>query len=891
MRTRVVACFALFIAFLFVAPLVISADTNVLTSSSAILSTSNYTENLSLYVTSSDSLWRVHLAGGPINMSSVSVPSSVTGYSITLTNYATWQSSYEIFTRYGFGILGSSEPYANGALLIINGTSALDAASLASNLSQALGLAFVQLSSGSSYVFFSPDNFATVLQTYLYPLIPKSEGGFATMFSESQLQSNGFNYFQITYGGLDYSLSFGGISALLSPNFKLYSQLGLTSSSYNFSSSSTSSSIDVYVLGGLISYSNMTHYNYPTNISSSIEMQKTSNSTVPDFSAIFDFSFPTVVAYRQVTPTLTPSSGSSVTVTITVKNISPAGGATAENVFVNDSWIYSESSSFRLTQTQTSNNQTLVPGSSYTVVYAFTVVATSGTFEIPVTPVTYDYSYSNSSTIRGDVMLNSEKLVVGATNTPSLEATATLTSGSQVQVGQTFYVNVTIANKGDGAAFGVRSGGVTKGTLAAGTSWSYLSNQSSSNLIQSRANFSFSVSWQDASGAAQSTKANTLSTILGLGDPGSPSLTLSKIVSDPISNDLNVTLSVVSNSPQTISGLTLADSIPSGMTFVRSYNTSSIESTGSTISANLSSIAPQGTESFVYELSINNMKNNYVFLPATVTAIWNNETLTHFSGGYGFPLGVQIVKQFSPSQGFQGANLTISVTVSNNGRLPIYNVNLNNSFASFFTIVNASTKSTPILLNGETLNNYYIANLTGSPGSYNSSVAGASFIFAGSMHNVQSPVVTINIFHLPDANLTYSALKVEEGHNIVITVTITNPSNFTLSNISYTLALPKNLKVLSGSETNFTIPALAPKTNATHTFTIITGQPYVYSLNDSKLLFTYSGHQLAGISGGLTLSIGDDVPLRYGIPVIIGLVVVVATLLYVRKLTSVRTKK
>ncbi|MDG7001577.1 MAG: hypothetical protein JRN15_20970, partial [Nitrososphaerota archaeon] len=636
LRTRGIAFLALFIAFLFVAPLAISANNGVFSTRSGMLASSNYTENLSVYLTSSNALWLVHLTGGAINLSSVSVPSSVTGYSVTLTNYTTWQTSYEIFTNYGYGILGSSEPYPDGALLTINGSSSSDAASLANNLGQRFGLAFVLVSSTpNSYTFFSPSQYATELQTYFYGLIPTSAGGFASMFSESQLVSNGLNYFKVSYGAPVYSLTFGVMVGLSSSNFALYSQLGLTSSAYNYSSTATASSIDVHVLGGLIMNSSEPYVNHAANVSSSIEVQKSSSNAIPDISANLNFDFPTIVAYRQVSPSLTPSSGTSVTVTLTVKNISPVGGASAENVFVNDSWIYADSSSFHLTQSNTANNQTLAPGSSYTVVYAFTVTASTGTFAIPASPVNYQYTYSNSSSHNAEVMLNPEELVVGATNTPVLEATATLPSGAQIQAGQPYSANVTVVNKGDGAAFGVSSSGIVKGTLAPGSSWSYISNESSNSLTQVNANVQFSVSWQDATGVTHNTTTNSINSILGFASPGTPNLMINKTVGAPVSNLLNVTLGILNRSPQTQYNVTLNDSIPSGMSFVKSYNSSDIQTNGQLITGTLSSVSVQSSAILVYEVSFSNPGNNYVFMPASVTSLWNNKMITHYSGGYG----------------------------------------------------------------------------------------------------------------------------------------------------------------------------------------------------------------------------------------------------------------
>jgi len=227
----------------------------------------------------------------------------------------------------------------------------------------------------------------------------------------------------------------------------------------------------------------------------------------------------------------------------------------------------------------------------------------------------------------------------------------------------------------------------------------------------------------------------------------------------------------------------------------------------------------------------------------------------------------------------------------NQGSLPIYQVVLNNSYDPFVRIVSSNSSYAAVLNGGGQLNAVLNANLTGAPGVYNSSSSAASFIFAGTNQTATSSVVTVTIFHLPEASLTYSATKVEEAHNIVIAVTITNPSNVTINNVSYTLSLPKYLTIESGGVANFTIPVMGPNSNHTNTFTIITDQPNQYQFNSGKLTFDYQGHRLSGIAGILSLNINDDVPIRYGIPIVIGLAIVIGTILYVRRLASIPSTK
>jgi uncharacterized repeat protein (TIGR01451 family) len=878
-----------------ITPFVYSSGLNQSNTKTEILSSSNYTENLSLYLTSSETFWKVHLTGGSINVSSVTVPSSVSSYSITLTHYTTWQSSYEIFTQYGFGFLGGSEPYPDGALLVVNASSSSDASSLANSLSERFALAFVETGSTStSYTFFSPINFDTEFQVYFYGLVPQSAGGFASMFTQSQFETNVLDYYQLSYSSSTYSLTMGGLSTLLSESFHLYTQLGLSQNKYNYSSAATSSTIDIYLLGGLVNSSSVPFTNHITNISSTIEIAKSTNNTVPNVAATLDFSFPAILAHRQITPTLTPSSGSSVTVTITVTNVGATGlsslapgGATADNVYVNDTWIYGQSSNFRLTQTQTSNNETLAPGASYSVIYAFTVTATSGTYAIPATPVTYEYTSPNNTEAKGETLLNPETIVVAGANTPELEATASIVGGS-LQSGQPFSVNVTIVNKGSGAAFSLTSDGLSKQNLPVGSSWSYVSNQSSNSLTQINSSLSYEVSWQDASGVSHSTSTNTVSTVWGFASPWSPALVLTKTVGALVHDQVNVTLNVYNASPNTLSDITIIDSIPAEMTFVRSYN-SSVQSSGASVNSNLTSITTEGAVNYIYTLNVTNPADNYIFLPASVSTSWEGQVITHYSGGYGLPLGVVATKIFTPNDGFQGSNVSISIGLVNQGTLPIYHVELNNSYDSFLSIISSNSGYAPIL-NGEGhLNALLNANLTGTPGVYNSSASAASFIFAGANRTATSSVVKVTIFHLPVVNLTYTASKVEEGHNIIITFTITNPSNVTISNVSYTLTLPKGLRIVSGGPVSFIIPTLGPNSISVHNVTVVTSQPDLYTINGGRLTFGYQGHQLNGISASLNLNINDDIPLRYGIPIVVGLVVVVSTIVYVRKLTTVST--
>jgi hypothetical protein len=846
-----------------------------------------YSENLSLYLTSSEALWSATLSGGNISLSNVSIPASVSSYSIELTHYSSWKPQFETFSKYGFGLLGSQEPYPDGAILTVSGSSESDAAVLANALSQRFGLFFEPQSAVNGvYTFFSLLSFSTELNTYFWSLVPTYYGGFTSMFTQSSLTSLDLAFFNVTYSSA-YSISFGGLSALSSTSFALYSQLGLSQSAYNYSSFAQSSTINVRVLGGLLNNASIPFTNDFSNFSASMSaVPKTVNGTkpVPNLNATLNFSFPTIQAYRQFS-TLATSKGSSVSVTIFVKNISPSGTPTAENVFVNDSWIDSLKNDFNLTVPNTSGKWNLTSGQSETVAYAFDVLSSNGSFSVPGTPVTYQFKASNQ-TVDEQVLLNPETLVIGAQNEPLIEATATLSSAS-IQSGQTFSANVTFTNKGNGPAFSVKSSGLSKQNLPAGTSWSFIANSSATSLTSTNSTTSFGISWQDSSGANHTATTNTLSTFFSFGTPGSPGLSIFKSVEYFASTkSANISLTVQDSSANSVSNATVSDSIPSGILFVKSFNSTSLRYANGEVTANLSSILGHANMTFLYSVNFTNPVQDYLFAPANVGATWNGISVIHYSAGFALPLGVVGTKTASPSQAFQGSHVTVSLGIVNGGPEPIYRVFLNDTYDPFLNIINSSSNYARQLNSSQSLSAELTANLTGTPGTYNLSTVAASFIFSGYQESAFGTNSSVTIYSLPEANLTYSALKVEEAHNINIILTFSNPSNVTINDVMYALPIPAGLKIEYGGTSNFTGLTLGPHQNITKSFYIITSEPDIYQLSSTAFTFNYQGHQLNGVSNTLTLNIVDDKVLRYVIPVAVGFVLVLGTLFYIRRLSA-----
>jgi uncharacterized repeat protein (TIGR01451 family) len=883
-----IAVIAFAILLLLAVPIIYECSTfgkyAALSSSSSALSSDPYSENLAVYVTSSQTLWKASLSGGTINLG-VSVPPSITAFNVSLTHYNSWSSQYEVFTKYGFGYIGNSEPMPNASVLLVDTTSPGDAQSLATSLGQKFALNYVLYSTtSSSFTFVSPMNFATEMHIFFWKLLPHSSGGFANMTTEQTFDGENLAFYDLNYvaASSSYSIAYGAIGAPSnSSSFSLYSQLGV--SSLKYSSSATSSNIQVHVLGGLIQKSSITPTNYFANFSSLITTSKPSsgNLTVPDISATPDFFFPTIVAYRQVSP-LNPNSGSSISVTITVKDISPAGSPTAKVSF-NDSW-YSSIGATLKPGSSPSASYNMSSGQTNTTVYFLTMPTTSGTsFNIPATPVTYSFQAANH-TVSGTSNLNNETLYINEQANAALETILNPTS-STTTVGQPLSLNIFVKNYGGGGASGISVAGHAPFSLGPGSSQNFTITAGATSLSQAGSSSIFyRVSWTDAAGP-HGENTNSISSVSSLANPGSPSTMLSKRISISTNKtNANITLTLSNGGSTTLSNLTVVDPLPAGITFLASPN-KSVTSSNGFVTIAVPTINASGTLAYKYNVTITNPKQNYVFLPANVSANWNGVPIVHYSQGAGLALGVTASKSIVPDAGFQGTPVFEHLGVLNNGTYPIYFVTFSNASETFLTNINSSKGYTPVLSQGQVTNTTLKVNMTGTPGIYNTTTAAAGFVFAGTNQTASSYILKITIYQ--DLFSAFKAIgpKIEENHNINISVTISNPSNATVSNVLYSVSLPSSLKLVPGSGSlSFQISSLGPHQNVTKSLDVTTTIPFQYTIPGGNLTFQYQNRTLKGLTTPLTLNIVDDITTRYGIPVVVGLLIVIGTLFYVRRL-------
>jgi hypothetical protein len=885
LRIKGIAILAIAILLLLVVPLVCASNNSSQFSTSKALSSSSfgpgpYSENLALYLTSAQALWKADLTGGNINLSA-SIPSSVSAFTVSLTHYNKWNSQYEVFTKYGFRYLGSNEPMPNASLLEVTTPTQSDAAALASSLSEKFALNYVPYASNSTtFTFISPMNFATEMHIYFWNLLPHAARGFANMTTESNFESQNLLFFKVFYSGGIYSISYGAVQPLSSStSFSLYSQLGV--SVLNYSSSAASSSVQVHVLGGLVTNSSVKPTNFPSNFSSVITAPKPSsgNVTVPNISASLDFSFPTIIAYRQVSP-LNPTTGQNVSVSITVKDVSPSGTPSASIAFNDSNWY----KTVGLSETgPSSKNFSISSGQTNTTIYFVKASSTpNSSVFIPANPVTYSFKAANQ-TVKATAYLNNETMLVSPPGGEAALETIENVNTPTIQVGQPLSVNIQIKNWGPGSAASVTVAGHAPLSILAGSSANFTVTAGSTSLTQTSAIIEYSASWSDTSGT-HSEGTNTIGAVYSFGNPGSPSTTLSKIVSVSKSKSTaNVTLVLFNDGSTSLANLTIVDPVPRGINFSSSIGNRTVSYSNGRVTANVANLSASANVNYTYSVKITNPGENYVFLPANVTTSWNGVPIVHYSQGAGVPLGVSASKSITPNVGFQSTPVLEHLGVTNNGTLPIYDVSFINSTDPFLSYLNSSKSYTPILSQGRSVNITLGVNMTGTPGIYNTSISQATFVFAGANDTSSSNVVRITIYQDLLESMTALGPRIEENHNINISITVDNPSNATVSSVDYSFNLPPTLKLVSGS-LSFQISSLGPNQSSSRWFEVTTSIPFKYTIPGGNLTFQYQGRTLKGVTTPLSLNVVDDVLTRYGIPVFVGFIIVLGTLLYARRL-------
>ncbi|HMD79143.1 MAG TPA: hypothetical protein VKF39_04075, partial [Nitrososphaerales archaeon] len=187
----------------------------------------------------------------------------------------------------------------------------------------------------------------------------------------------------------------------------------------------------------------------------------------------------------------------------------------------------------------------------------------------------------------------------------------------------------------------------------------------------------------------------------------------------------------------------------------------------------------------------------------------------------------------------------------------------------------------------------YSAKALSTQGTLNSTGSTATFYFGGAQfsQSYAGPRVTI---YLPlSASITTSPSGTTEGKPFTLAITIANPSGVTVTNVVFSIPIPSGLSLtqlqgatITGKNLTIQAPSLGPDQTVNATATAQASSGITVPFAPATLTFGYGGVTVSGTvpSGGI--AIGENVTARYVLPIGLVLLVLLAAVYYVRKISK-----
>jgi hypothetical protein len=868
-----------------------------------------YSEKLNVYVAGSDALWYFTYSG--INSSSeLSALESTPGlswYNVTAISTIGWVSDMQIFGPRGYNLLPVPFTPSQGMFLTVGSDSFGDASAAAAALDPYLLTSFVSLSNGTgSYAFYSPISFSTLIPSTLFKFIPSSEGGFAGAVGSSFLLSSASPFIvlegQKTSSGFSHTLVVGSISGTAlngtdQPNLVGY--FSSTASSLQASSKSSSSTVQIRFLDGIISSSDKaTISNDRAKFTGSYTLNLTPGDEIFSVNATVVQQPAPLLAYREV-DTGVLRTGDNISVTLVLKNLSPSD--TISKVTFSDNW-WNSSSEFRLLKGSnfTVPTASIQAGGSVTPVYRLQYTGTtSGTITIPASAVRYQYLVEGK-TFNATTVLNPIRLSLGIDDAV-VYATIIPIGGFDQPLGSAQKYNVTVTNVGTLPASSVGVAGKSIAGLAAksggspGGSATVTATQTLTGLVNANGTTSYLAAYQNPSGNTFNATTNVVPTIFSHSSmsTGFPILTVGAKLATLANLQSNLTLTFTTTDPgfANITDFRATGSLPSGLGCGR-VNGTGLTCTSGRVTISYPTVNKSNTLLATMQYNLTTPMN-YLMGSFSFQALTSGVTVNGMSNAVAIPGGLILSKSYNPSQLFGGMSSMVKVSAANSGPLELYSATVGSTVDSFDTLSNAATLSKTFTSINAGANESVSYGVTASQtfGSFTGTPATTTFFFGGTSFTVNSAAPKVQVYQPLTVTISTYPTTPEEGKNFTITFTIRNPSGVQVSNVLFTLPIPSGLGLTnlhSAQVTNgmITINAgtLAANGTATSTANAVASSGITIPFVKGVLTFSYAGVTVNGIvPTGSGIAIGEDITTRYLIPTAFVLLVLLFTAYYVRR--------
>lgn len=826
-----------------------------------------YSENITMYLVGNTALIRFNFTGTELGFKDIgnleaSFP-DVSYYRIYLAGFKSWPTEYIYFSDLGFHILLSKYVSSNAAFLYVKAGSFNSAQEFASRLGDFTGLSFASYgTSDGTYVFFSPSRFNEVLDQYLSAVYPQSYGGFSSLLDPRELPLEACPQFAITgtkSGDRFYrSVVVDILKTQAVSGYNL--EIGKTffpTTKVQTSNQSSGGSFKLVTRGQIIVASDAGNIKRDLQERmSELTIEVPSRGVLSFPNVTISSSIPTIIATREVSQAAL-SANDEAEFQLKIRNV---GTTTATDITYNDDW-WVRQDKFTLVYGNSSGSiRSLAPGENHTVVYRLKL--TSGIeqeYLVPQTEVRYTWKVGDDE-IQLSSNTNDLYLMLNQ-NRPSVYLTAQMSEPS-TNFGTPVQVVIRVANKGKYSASNLNFAGQMVSVLPAGETWQTTVQAPIEHLSDSTSEKYWACSWSDGT-QTRSSKSNSL-TLINLYDTMKvPLVNMTKDVQRTSMGDrtfLNVTLAVQNVGGADAYGVTVRDSIVPGLRYV---NGTLSESLG-VLTSSIDELRSGKERTFTYMLEVSDFGRNYLLPPASAQYSFQETTFTSTSTTEGIPIGLTIELFLKEREAFDRYNTTGYYLVKNMGDQNIYRLQAGLHSDRKLNITSSnSTLSKDRLERGSEEKVDFSLRFEGV-GSNSEIYATANFFFAGRSMNLSSPTVHATSYPYPEITV---ALKetAQEGKPFNIDVVIENKANVTIDDVGFKIQIPPQLRLLEGGDV-IKIPSLQGRELKKATLKVASDTPREYKIETGKISFNYRGQTFTLPPTSLTVTVSDNLIMRYLVP-------------------------
>lgn len=865
----------------------------------------SYSEEIKIYTAGTSALWLISIDRVNItdtNLLRIKNYTSVTSYTLTAIKAVNWQVDFQVFGPDGYNVLHLPFIPDQGVFLSVNSSTYSSALSVAKAFDEYMYLSFSSLSNSSNgYTFFSPLEFDTIVQGTLLKILPKN--GFASLVSESQF--TGLETPVVILHGARSSAGFTNTLSIGSIKSNAVDSLGRIAFPSIFGSNikfvrssplSNASLIKIFSLDGQIfTRDNATVINH-ANLSGSYLLKIGANQTISRLNLTLLQQPPIVIGKRLIDRGALGKSDL-LSVTLSVKNI---GSFTVNNFTVDDNWWRSYGY-FSLAQNTSSSIMisSIKPNEEVSRSYVLKVNS-NVTDEITIPKVIGHYLYKvDGGTYTASTVFNEASLLIGKGG-PALIAYIMPEGSSGKPIGSNENFTITVVNLGNAPALDVNVAGKSNPTLAqGGQSWVFSLPISANNLTNRNVSRIFTVTWRTPSGETMSINTNLAKFLFSHSSMqlGLARFTLNGALSfiSPSEKNLTLTLSVANRGRANVSSFDSTFLLPPWL-ICSNFSSNGVRCDGNEVKLSYKDLKPNSQQSSSLSFKINKSENIMIG-PFKYEFTTSNITFKGFTGAFAAPLGLSIVKEYVPSNLFQGMIANVNIRVSNLDMHSFYNVSINANADPFDSVIDATKmRASYGKINGhESFNfNYSVLLSMNQFGNKIPSPTSVHLIFGGMSFDLNIPAPKLIIYKTVFASISTLPQSPVEGEAFLTELRIINPSPVNLQDIHLEFILPVGIDVLNYTNASvengkIVIDVNSLQSNGTYTSRLwMKGGPgAILTLQSARLSFNYHGSTVNGMLPKFEVVIGENIIDRYIIPISISLLAVIAAVaLLRRKLTS-----